>query len=271
MNVHSNFFRPSAISGLIKLRRELDNNLNISPTEACRFLSATYSNAGVDFDAALQLHEVVPTLPDCLPKAYRCVITELVNLTDPSWLGLLKRGRNALFSVVGADVRACFERAGALDATPNIEVIKWLDSLITMAYAKSEAQKLNSGRMAEQLSYELEKSRLGEQTSAHEVEWVALNDNSAGYDIRSFSFEVDKFVPRFIEVKSSQQLPLRIILTRHEWNVANQMGDKFVFHLWHLPSKSMIEMSSKEMSKHIPSDRGNGSWDTAQINIPLPR
>jgi hypothetical protein len=263
----ADLFRPSAISGLIRLRRELANFPNKSPGEVCRLLSATYANAGVDFEAAVQLHEVMPALPEGTPEAFQCVISELVLSSAPSWLGLLRRGRDALFSVVGADVRTCFERAGALEPIPESSVVKWLDSLVSLAYAQNDAKLLAFGREAEYLSYEFERNRLAEHAAAPEVEWVALNDNSAGFDLRSASLKDGVFVPRLIEVKSSQKDPPRIIITRHEWDVACRIGDAYVFHVWHLASRLMREVPFQEMSVHVPLDQGRGTWESVQIEI----
>lgn len=267
VGVSLDLFRPSAIGGLVRLRRELARYPDKTPDEVCRLMSATYANAGVDFEAALQLHEIIQPLPESAPEAFRCVISELVLLTDPSWLGLLRRGRDALFSVVGADIRTCFERAGALEPIPDGAVVKWLDSLVSKAYAQNDARLLAVGREAEYLSYRLEQSRLADFPAAPPVEWVALNDNSAGFDLRSVCMKGGEFTPRLIEVKSSQRIPPRIILTRHEWEVACRMSEAYVFHVWHLPSGSMKEVLFDEMSAHIPMDQGGGAWETVQIEI----
>ena len=267
MEVSPYLFRPSAISGLIRLRRELANYQSKSPEEVCRLLSATYANAGVDFSAAVQLHKIIPALPEDVSEAFRCVISELVFLADPSWLGLLRRGRDALFSVVDADVRTCFERAGALKPIPDSSVVKWLDSLVSLAYAKNDARLLASGREAEFLSYQLEQARLADIPDAPSVEWVALDDNSAGFDIRSVCLMDGTFTHRLIEVKSSQRTPPRIIVTRHEWDVACRMRESYVFHVWNLPSRSMREISFREMSVHVPIDQGSGAWESVQIDI----
>ena len=268
MSGSRDFFRPSAISGLIRLRRELRNFPTKPPEDICRLLSATYANAGVDFEAALQLHEIMPSLPDSMPEAFRCVISQLVLVTNPSWLGLIRRGRDALFSVVGVDVRTCFDRAGALEPIPDSSVVKWLDSLVSMAYAQNDAKLLALGREAECLSYEFERKRLAEYSAAPAIEWVALNDNTAGFDIKSTTLKDGVFVPRLIEVKSSQRQPPRIILTRHEWEVACRMGDTYMFHVWHLPSRSMTELAFREMLTHIPMDQGKGTWETVQVELP---
>jgi len=139
-----------------------------------------------------------------------------------------------------------------------------------MAYAENDAKLLAQGREAEYLSFKLEQDRLTKYDTAPDVDWISLNNNSAGYDIQSWTLENGLFLPRLIEVKSSTRCPLRIVVTRHEWEIACRTTDAYVFQVWHLPSEKMTEIGFREMSKHIPFDQGNGYWESATIEITTP-
>jgi len=251
----------------MRLRRELANWAGSDIEGVCRVLRATYANAGVDLEAAIHLHQLVPELPDDVGDAFRFVIWQLIVQSPPSWLGLLRRGRDALSSVVSADIRACFERAGVMAPVPSAEAIKWLDAVIGLAYSQHDAQLLANGREAEALSFAYEQARLSTYPDAPAVEWVALNNSAAGFDLRSSSVEGGIFAARFIEVKSCQQVPLHIVLTRNEWNTARRIGDAYVFHVWHLPSRTLTEVSVTEMQAHVPDDNGDGTWDSVRVSI----
>jgi hypothetical protein len=154
-----------------------------------------------------------------------------------------------------------------MEETPSHDAVEWFDKLVSKAYLKIDTERLAIGRTAERLSYELEKAALTLDAGAPDVRWVALNDNTAGYDIKSAVRRDGYYVPKLIEVKASQQEPARIFISRHEWETAKRMGEFYVFHVWHLPMGRVREVTASEMALNIPEDRGAGRWQTVEVNV----
>ncbi|WP_449427211.1 DUF3883 domain-containing protein [Rhodanobacter umsongensis] len=259
--------RPSAIDGLIKLRLALAEASHLTPERVCELLRATYANAGVDYSGALMLHDLLPDLPADRSAAYRTAMEWILVRCDPPWLRSLRRGRDALKLLGQPDLLSCFSRAGVLDNIPSADALAWLDRLVSMAYAKADEANLLSGRKAERLSYEREKALLESYADAPCVAWVALDDSGAGYDIRSAHRTQDGYVDRHLEVKASTVIPARFFLTRHEWDVAVRLRETYRFHVWHLPSQRLLELTVDDVSVHVPIDSGEGRWQNAEIKV----
>jgi hypothetical protein len=221
----------------------------------------------LDFEGALLLHESIPVMTDDAPKVYRALIGTIVERLDPPWLQLFCRGREAVVAALNADVKACFERSGALSQTPDEEVMKWLDELVSMAYARQDAGRLLLGRQAERLSFEYEQELLHSETDAPPIRWISLDDNTAGYDILSYVRTGPAFLPKRIEVKASSKVPPTIHVTRHEWEVAASGATSYVFHVWHLASRTLRQYTVDEVADHIPTERGDGRWETIEVRL----
>ena len=259
--------RPSAIDGLIRLRRAILDAPHLSPSKACEILRGTYASGGLDYASALHLHDALPPTPEGRVEAFRFVVEWFVVTFDPPWIHSLRRGRDGLSQLSQPDVMACFDRTGAMEDVPTPDAVEWFDKLVSRAYLKVDTAQLASGRKAERLSYELERKALGLDPCAPTVRWVALNDNAAGYDVRSAIRRGGCYVPKLIEVKASQQDPARIFISRHEWNTAKRMGELYVFHVWHLPKGRVREITAFEMALDMPDDRGHGLWQNVEVTV----
>src|SRR5579859_2126528 len=91
--------RPSAISGLVRLRARLRETPELSIHEACKLLAATYDGAGLNLNHARVLHDLIaPEIVD-RQMLYQHAIRMVVTKTAPSWSVLLRSGREALLSV----------------------------------------------------------------------------------------------------------------------------------------------------------------------------
>ena len=91
-------------------------------------------------------------------------------------------------------------------------------------FANPEVRK-EVGDRAEAYSYRMEQEASGDPSK---VQWVALDDDSLGYDIRN----VENTPPRSIEVKGSQDREVRFFLSSNEWAVAHRLGDTYEVHFW---------------------------------------
>lgn len=81
------------------------------------------------------------------------------------------------------------------------------------------------GNRAEAYSYRFEQENSEDPSR---VQWVALDDDSLGYDIRN----AGKSPERCIEVKGSQGSEARFFLSSNEWEVGHSLGDAYEVHFW---------------------------------------
>jgi hypothetical protein len=132
-----------------------------------------------------------------------------------------------------------------------------------------DAEKLQRARQAEQLSIEFERKRLATLGIDMEPRWMAIEDNTVGYDV--LSYNPGSFSPtnRLIEVKSTIASPLRFFLTRNEWNEALQYGSAYVFHVWDLQKSppALFERTVAQITPHVPEDQAKGQWKIAWIPV----
>lgn len=160
----------------------------------------------------------------------------------------------------------CFSMAKLFEPAPDADTLQWWDRL-TESQRSSENQKLkDSGRKGERLTLEHESKRLRALGVCEKPRWVSIDDEWLGYDVLSFDLTLDgKLKNRLIEVKACAGLPLRIFLTRNEWEQALKAKEAYKFHVWHLPSEQLFELNWDHLCAHIPEERGSGVWREISI------
>jgi uncharacterized protein DUF3883 len=89
----------------------------------------------------------------------------------------------------------------------------------------NEEVRREVGDRAEAYSYRWEQENAGDPSRVH---WVALDDDSLGYDIRNAGTSPE----RCIEVKGSQGCKVRFLLSSNEREVAHRLGDAYEVHFW---------------------------------------
>lgn len=229
-------------------------------------LKASYASAGLDYAEALAILEAVGPAKESASASYQTLIENEAKLR-PAWLSALPRGRWALRNTLTADAGECFRRAGVFDYQPAVEVVALLDRLANLARAQANLPLIESGRHAERLSFEHELARCAGMLGAPVVEWVALDDNSAGFDILSSRLVDGRPVPKLVEVKSCRGQPLRLIITRNEWDTACRHAEAYVVHFWDLNAERLHELSWADLQPHMPIDQGDARWGSATLNL----
>lgn len=259
--------RPSAVTALIRLRRRLAESPHLTALEARKLLSATYDNAGLDFDRALSLHEVIPVGLMETRAVFQATVVAVFERASPPWSALLRRGRDALRDL-DPDTLTCFERAGALLHVPDPDVLRWWDELSARIYAEADLDRCRIGRDAERRSLEYERERLKGIPGAPPPSWKALDNNLAGYDIQSSMVEDELIRPKLVEVKGTVRQPIAFHITRNEWETATRHRRTYFFQIWHLATDRMVELSVDDVEAHVPVDRGRGQWREILVEIP---
>jgi len=229
-------------------------------------LKVSYATAGLDYAEAQAILESFGPAKESAVASYQALI-EHEAVLRPAWLSTLPRGRRALRDALSVDAGECFRRAGAFDEQPAVEVVAFLDRLANLARASANLPLVESGRHAERLSFELERARCAEIPDAPAVEWVALDDNSAGYDILSSRLVEGRAEQKLVEVKSCRGRPLRLIITRNEWDTACRHPEAYVVHFWDLNTERLHELSWSDLQPHMPIDQGDARWDSATLSL----
>ena len=99
--------------------------------------------------------------------------------------------------------------------------------------------------------------------------WVALEDNSLGYDVLSYTLDVaGTETPLHIEVKSTSTGSRRMFVTRNEWKVAMSLAEAFALHFWDLPTTALSVLRVPDLQISIPIDQGQGQWEKVQVALP---
>lgn len=248
----------------------------LSPGLAPQELSALIrkvdpDSGGLDFEAAFELDELIPEdIPNHIPhEFYRACIFQILVRIDPRWGRVITLGRERFVYMLDRDEQQCFRAARLMEDPPDDDVVDWWDSLSGHMRRQTEAQKQERGRQAEKLTISHETKKLNALGLALTPRWVAIEDNTAGYDVLSFEPGEVAPVNRLIEVKSSVASPLRFYVTRNEWSKAVEFGDAYLFHVWDMTADPprLHTRTVEQVTPHIPIDQQKGVWATAVIPL----
>ena len=267
-------FRMSALNGVIALRQYMDGNAGVTPNEAVESLiRIDVDFASSDYRTALELHGLIPADCSCADPivGLRGMISFLTEYHRPLWTRQMVLGRRRVFSQLNGDERQVFRSAGLFVEPPTGDIVDWWDDVCIRLRLLREAELLAQGRRAERLSLATETRRLRELGIEEDPVWVSIDDNTAGYDIRSRNRGAELPPARLIEVKSSSANPPVVVISRNEWDQACRYGPSFVFHFWDFKGDNELvyEKTVEEVRPHIPVDSGSGRWRNAEIPLKL--
>lgn len=222
----------------------------------------------LDFDGARLLFEVVGCDVgwDDTKGGVRLFVDEVVRRIQPWWVDLAPLGRDRVRAVLRADEEQCLRQAGLLDISPDDGVVEWWDRIASDARKTADAGGMANARHAERLSLEYERQRLARLGVAKDPQWVALEDNTLGYDILSYDVTGSFVVSRLIEVKSTTTSA--IFITRNQWDRATRSHNT-VFHFWKLPEEHLVEYPAAALGPNMPQDQGKGSWQKVRLPVSL--
>jgi hypothetical protein len=262
----------SSVMALKRLRDVLASQAELDPISAAEVARrATADGAAHDYASGLLLHTSLDPSIDFadFPRSLRHILALSIQRDPPSWLPVVVGGRNSVESVLASDpnLYQLFVAAELFGPLPSDAVIEWWDRLANAQRAGETIRNLESGRLAERKTLDAERTRLTSEGCPFEPEWIALDDNSAGYDILSYVNRESQWFSRAIEVKSSTSDAIRFFLTRNEFDTASRMADRYELHFWGRSSLSATVIDSATVMSHAPEDRGRGRWQEVLINL----
>ena len=218
-----------------------------------------------DYDAGAEIEGLIPVwLITPLEAFFTAAIEAIVAERSPIWARLAPAGRNHVLQAIGVNGVQCLRSAGLLGS--DARATDWWDALATVNRGERDARLLAQGREGERLSLAYESTRLKQEGIPRAPVWVAIDDNTVGYDILSYAWHDGSEVNRLIEVKTTRATPPRMILSRNEWETAEQYGGAFEFHLWNLSSEVLTIYTVDQLRVHIPTDNGAGKWEGVEIH-----
>lgn len=227
-----------------------------------------------DLDAAIVLHDLVPKdTPHTGVMFYRVCLGAVLLKELPEWTKLITLGRGRFIKRLNSeeyrDVRSLFRQARLLDEPPLAGDVEWWDDIQAHVRFQSDGEKMRRARAAEQLSIDYERKRLAKLGLPLEPRWMAIEDNTAGYDVLSYNDGPFGPLNKLIEVKSTIASPVRFFLTRNEWEQANKFGKAYVFHVWDIQKQPVVlyEKTVEQIAPHVPQDNEKGQWKIALIPV----
>lgn len=265
----------SAFEGLRLIRRGKFDNPGLSSEELISLVIKVETIASsLDLEASNYLNDIVdPDLPVSGIEFYRGCISSILLFALPDWAKLVTLGRRRfiqkLYGEEFRDVKSLFRQARLLDDPPTDLDIAWWDYVSGRVRLAGDKLKLERARSAEKLTLQLEEKRLVQQGITTKPLWIAIEDNTAGYDVLSYSKNAYGLVNKLIEVKSTIASPLRFFITRNEWDHAFEIGDAYYFHIWDMQQSPprLYEKTMADILPHIPKDNEKGKWQNAAIPV----
>jgi len=263
-------FRMSAFTPLLGIKRYLLQHPEASPEEAAEALHRSDSDyAAADFATALKLFEILPAhivFTDAR-LGIRAALTHLIETRQPWWCRLFPSGRQLVANGLSTDEVQTFRSAGLMDSPPDPSVVDWWYRFASQFRALEDDVRSAKGREAELLTLDRERERLTKLGVELQPRWIAIEDNSAGYDVLSFAPSEFGPINQLIEVKATTDKAPRMFLTRGEWAIALKFSDSYRFHVWKFPSKSLTVFTVDEIALHIPTAVGSGEWVQVEIQL----
>jgi hypothetical protein len=101
------------------------------------------------------------------------------------------------------------------------------------AFEKSEAEKKEISKIAEEHVLQSERERLnsmGAIKQAQQIDHIAIRNVAAGYDIASFNGKNSENKDRFIEVKAGKSTPIRFFISRNELETAKRLRAQYYIY-----------------------------------------
>lgn len=268
-------FAISAFEALRLIRGYLEEFPSTSLAECAKGVVARSPQAAaLDIEAALYIHTFVhPNAPYENVLFYRHCVMSVMLHEMPTWAKLMTLGRGRFIKRLKSeeyrDIRSVFREARLLDEPPVSADIVWWDSMLGRVRLNTDEERLIRARKAEELSLNHEKAELKKLGIATPPIWMAIEDNTVGYDVLSYRPSEDGQKNLLIEVKSTIASPLRFIISRNEWENADEVGDSYVFHVWDMAKAqpALFIRTVEQIRPHIPQDNSQGKWKNAEIPI----
>lgn len=161
-----------------------------------------------------------------------------ITLTDQNFLGLLLQLE--ILIEKNDFIELASQYIGFLEITLSHTVMVITPDMLE----KSEFEKREISKIAEKHVLQSERKRLnnaGAIKQAKNIDYIAIKNVAAGYDIASFNDKNSENYDRFIEVKAGKPTPIRLFFSRNEFETAKRLGDKYYIYYVCIKNKKSRE------------------------------
>jgi hypothetical protein len=273
MAASEHYFCMSVVSAAIAIAAERSRFPGFTLDQLVSALKAGRSTyAGLDYTRALEMCTIVGwdaiALEGDRESQLRETVRTLALRLNPLWMQASQWGRERAAAVASDDQRQLLAATGVLAADLSAQAIGFWDALAVASRQEENARNVEIGRKGEKLTLEYEHAILSRYGIPKSPKWVALEDNTAGYDILSYRMDPKGAIQRrLIEVKACSFGPMQFFLSRSEWDCAEHSPDAFVLHVWSLETLQLREIAVSELRMHMPQDHGRGNWTRVRVAV----
>jgi hypothetical protein len=264
-------FSMAAFEGLRTLRSYLTNNPALDIPTAIQIINEVEVDApSFDMEAAADIYTILDVdCPNDGEAFYRTCIEILLINREHAWARIMTLGRARFTNKLTRDQLSVFRQAGLLLDPPDDTIVAWWTDTTGEVRHEMDKVRMMRARSAERLTILYETNRLQHMGVDTAPRWMAIEDNTVGYDVLSYEPSQYGLNNVLIEVKSTVASPLRFIITRNEWDEAQKFGDAYFFHVWDMDKDPPVlhVRTVAQVAPHIPADNQQGKWQNAIIPV----
>lgn len=198
--------------------------------------------------------------------AFQETLRNFIEQEQPTWFKLFPYGRARVLDLLTENERQCFEIAGLTESLSD-SVVAWWDDLAAVSRIGKDVSRLELGRDGERKTMRFEEARLS--NFGLQPEWIALDDNLAGFDVKSWQVgpgQTKPDAPLYIEVKAAASIR-RFFLSRLEWDFALRHESAWELQLWVDEQHVPIRLTVSQIMRHTPTDQGGGRWREIEVRL----
>jgi hypothetical protein len=264
-------FSMGAFEGLRALRQQVRMAPDVALPEIIQIVRGIDADAAsLDLDAALELHAMIATAaPADGPPFYQACIRTLLLDGDHNWGRMITLGRTFFARRLDRDKLSVFTQAGLMIEPPTDEIVTWWDATAAALRFEADAVRNARARSAEKLTMNHETNRLRGEGRDENPRWMAVEDNTAGYDVESYEVTQYGLNRLAIEVKSCNAKPLEFHVSREEWKKALELSPAYLFYVWDIRQEppALHVRTVAQVAPHIPQNQQDGEWKTVIIPV----
>lgn len=271
----SQLFKMGAIEAAVLIRDYLRGEPAASPDAAVRVFQDLGHHRGLDFDSGLRMYESAARDRSVLEfdraELIREILWHAYIIERPVWGVAAPYGRQRVRAIAAPDDLQCLREADLYRAPASMGAQKWWAKVAALERADQDNRLAEIGATAEALTMEWEERHL-ENLGHPELKprLVSIEDASLGFDVESYRLVEGNPIKHRIEVKGCSGTEIRFHLTRREWIVASSSpSGGYQVHVWVLDGPTLFVLEVEDVGSHVPSDKGNGRWETVFVTIPL--
>ena len=288
------FLTFSTVKGLAEIQKNLEF---INEEGIANFINIKKDagNLNYDLNNSFNFYKNYPNFFQELGNDFKTIELEIflkmIKLINPFWISVVKHGRSSLMEILredpsNIDTVQIFDELDLLNSD-NDQSSKWWTYLEFHFRREDSVNKRELGLAGEILSRRFEKKYLYENDIDKEVQNLAIENPSAGFDIISYRLDANNELGNvYIESKLNSQSKRSFYLSRNEYNKCIDFGESYFVYLWLVGEKNAKQITSgnedlildligigpevlghKDIEQNTPKDRGGSEWKEAYTSF----